>query len=158
MVDDDFKSMSDGEIESFLRAAWEYEEHEPLEILGRITRTLTKLGKTIYLLTDLRKPENGAVLRNPYERPGLRQGVFVHRSEAERLSVTLSEEPWVKAQATLFLGRYALLLPCRKTGPSKRFNWTGRPTLKTRFFPFSDSNIAASWKPSGRRWKKKTAG
>lgn len=101
MVDDDLKSMSDGEIESFLRAAWEYEEHEPLEILGRITRTITKLGKTIYLLTDLRKPENGTVLRNPYERPGLRQGVFVHRSEAERLSVTLSEEPWVKAQATL---------------------------------------------------------
>jgi MoxR-like ATPase len=101
LADDDFKSMSEDEIGSLLRAAWEYEEHEPLEILGRITRTITKLGKTIYLLTDLRNPKNGAVLRNPYERPGLRQGVFVHRSDAERLSVSLSEEPWVKAQAIL---------------------------------------------------------
>ena len=101
LVEDDFKSMSDDEIGAVLRAAWEYEAHEPLEILGRITRTITKLGKTIYWLTDLRNPRNGAVLRNPYERPGLRQGVFVHRSDAERLAVTGSEEPWVKAQAAL---------------------------------------------------------
>jgi hypothetical protein len=101
IADDALTSMSDDKIGSLLRGAWEYQEHEPLEILGRITRTTTKLGKTIYLLIDLRNPKNGAVLRNPYERQGLRQGVFVHRSEAERLLVTFSEEPWAKALAGL---------------------------------------------------------
>jgi MoxR-like ATPase len=101
LADDDFKSLSDDEIGALLRATWEYEAHEPLEVLGRITRTITKLGKMIYLLVDLRNPKNGALLHNPYERPGLRQGMFVHRSDAERLPVDVSQEPWVKAQAVL---------------------------------------------------------
>lgn len=93
--------MSDDAIGSLLRTSWEYEKQGPLEILGWISRTITKLGKTIYLLTDLRNPKNGAVLRNPYDRPGLRLGVFVRRSEVDRLSVTFAEDPWVKALAAL---------------------------------------------------------
>lgn len=101
-VDAELADKSDDELMSILRMTWGFDAREPLDVVGRLTKNLNKkTERNVYWLSELRSFKNGSILPHPYDRPGVRHVTYVPRPDAERLSASSLEEPWVRAQVAL---------------------------------------------------------